>query len=54
MHTYQELDMAVPKEFEALKTSVHRFAKEVLRPVSAQLGRMAELTKRSANLRSTR
>ena len=42
MHTYQELALDVPTEYEALKESAHRFAKEVLRPASIELDRMAD------------
>ena len=42
MRGYQELDLAVSKEFEALRTTAHRFAKEVLRPASIELDRMAD------------
>ena len=42
MHTYHELAQDVPKEYEALKESAHRFAKEVFRPASIELDRMAD------------
>src|SRR5579872_1558048 len=42
MHTYQELAQDIPKEYEALKESAHRFAAEVLRPASIELDRMAD------------
>src|SRR5579872_5708266 len=42
MHTYQELAQDIPKEYEALKESSHRFAAEILRPASIELDRMAD------------
>jgi alkylation response protein AidB-like acyl-CoA dehydrogenase len=42
MHSYRDLDLSVPKELEALKESAHRFAKDVLRPTSLELDRMAD------------
>ena len=42
MHTYQELALEVPAEYQALKESAHRFAKEVLRPASIELDRLAD------------
>src|SRR5579872_703690 len=42
MHTYQELAQDIPKEYEALKESAHRFAAEILRPASIELDRMAD------------
>lgn len=42
MRNYQELSLEIPKEFAPLKETAHRFAKEVLRPVSLELDRMAD------------
>ena len=42
MDTYRELCLEVPKEYEALCTTAHRFAKEVMRPAAAELDRMAD------------
>ena len=42
MDTYRELCLNVPGEYEALRDSAHRFAKEVLRPAAAELDRMAD------------
>jgi alkylation response protein AidB-like acyl-CoA dehydrogenase len=42
METYRELHPDVPKEYEALRDSAHKFAKEVMRPASIALDRMAD------------
>jgi alkylation response protein AidB-like acyl-CoA dehydrogenase len=42
MQTYRELAQDVPKEYESLKESAHRFAAEVLRPASIELDRLAD------------
>jgi alkylation response protein AidB-like acyl-CoA dehydrogenase len=42
MHSYRELAQDVPNEYQALKESAHRFAAEVLRPVSIELDRLAD------------
>jgi alkylation response protein AidB-like acyl-CoA dehydrogenase len=41
METYLELETDLPEEYRALKDSVHRFAKEVVRPTAAALDRLA-------------
>ena len=51
MHSYQELALDVAPEYQALKDSAHRFAKEVLRPTSIELDRSPI---RAMSLRSTR
>src|ERR1035437_10693840 len=42
MDTYRELSIGVPKEYEAMRTAAHRFAKEVMRPAAIELDRMAD------------
>ena len=42
MDTYRELCLGVPKEYESLRESAHRFAKEVMRPAAIELDRMAD------------
>ena len=42
MDTYRELNLGVPKEYEALRESAHRFAKEVMRPAAIELDRMSD------------
>jgi len=42
MKYYRELCVDLPQEYESLRQSVHRFAKEVLRPAAAALDQMAE------------
>ncbi|HEY6299588.1 MAG TPA: acyl-CoA dehydrogenase family protein, partial [Candidatus Binatus sp.] len=42
MDTYRELSLGVPKEYESLRESAHRFAKEVMRPAAIELDRMAD------------
>ncbi|MFZ1121085.1 MAG: acyl-CoA dehydrogenase family protein [Candidatus Binataceae bacterium] len=42
MNYYRELCVDLPQEYESLRQSVHRFAKEVLRPAAAALDQMAE------------
>jgi alkylation response protein AidB-like acyl-CoA dehydrogenase len=42
MDNYHELNVELPKEIGAVKENVHRFAKDVLRPASAALDRMAD------------
>ena len=42
MDTYRQLCLNVPKEYEALRSSAHRFAKEVMRPAAIELDRMAD------------
>ncbi|HUY26617.1 MAG TPA: acyl-CoA dehydrogenase [Candidatus Binataceae bacterium] len=42
METYRELYLNVPQEYEALRDAAHRFAKEVMRPASIALDRMAD------------
>ncbi|HYB92227.1 MAG TPA: acyl-CoA dehydrogenase family protein [Candidatus Binataceae bacterium] len=42
METYLELSTNIPKEYEALRESAHKFAKEVMRPASIELDRMAD------------
>jgi len=46
---YQELALEVPAEYQALKESAHRFAKEVLRPASIELDRLADLSSAKIN-----
>jgi alkylation response protein AidB-like acyl-CoA dehydrogenase len=41
MDTYQELSLDLPKEHQSMKEAAHRFAKEVMRPASIALDRMA-------------
>ncbi|HYL58521.1 MAG TPA: acyl-CoA dehydrogenase family protein [Candidatus Acidoferrales bacterium] len=40
--TYRELCLNVPQEYESLRATAHRFAKEVLRPAAIELDRMAD------------
>src|ERR1039458_9535055 len=40
--TYRELCLNVHKEYEPLRASAHRFAKEVMRPAAIALDRMAD------------
>lgn len=42
MDTYRELCIDVPKEYEALRASAHRFAKEVMRPAAIELDSLAD------------
>lgn len=42
MDTYQELNVEIAKDIEAVKENVHRFAKDVLRPAAAVLDRMTD------------
>jgi len=42
MESYRELSSGLSKDHEALKTAAHKFAKEVLRPASIELDRMAD------------
>ena len=42
MDTYRELSLGVPKEYESIRATAHRFAKEVMRPASIELDRMAD------------
>jgi alkylation response protein AidB-like acyl-CoA dehydrogenase len=42
METYRELNLEIPKDIESVKESVHRFARDVLRPASAVLDRMID------------
>jgi alkylation response protein AidB-like acyl-CoA dehydrogenase len=42
MDTYRELCIEVPKEYELLRATAHRFAKEVMRPAAIELDRMAD------------
>ena len=42
MENYRELCLSVPKDHEALITAAHKFAKEVMRPASIELDRMAD------------
>jgi alkylation response protein AidB-like acyl-CoA dehydrogenase len=42
MDTYRELCLNVPKEYEPLRASAHRFAKEVMRPAAIAIDRMAD------------
>jgi len=42
MDIYHELNVEFPKAIESIKESVHRFAKEVLRPAAVVLDRMAD------------
>jgi alkylation response protein AidB-like acyl-CoA dehydrogenase len=42
MDTYRELWIDVPKEYESLRETAHRFAKEVMRPAAIELDRMAD------------
>ncbi len=42
MDTYQELSADLSKELQAIKESAHRFAKDVMRPASLALDRMAD------------
>ncbi len=42
MDTYRELSIGIPKEYESIRTTAHRFAKEVMRPAAIELDRMAD------------
>src|ERR1039458_9717146 len=42
MEIYRELNVEFPKDLVPIKESVHRFAKEVLRPAAAALDRMTD------------
>ena len=42
METYRELNVEFPKDIESVKESVHRFARDVIRPAAAALDRMAD------------
>jgi alkylation response protein AidB-like acyl-CoA dehydrogenase len=42
MESYRELYLDVPNEYATLRDSAHRFAKEVMRPASIALDRMAD------------
>ncbi|MGA7869500.1 MAG: acyl-CoA dehydrogenase [Candidatus Binatus sp.] len=42
MDTYRELNVEFPKDVDSIKGTVHRFAKEVLRPAGVMLDRMAD------------
>src|SRR5208282_2435383 len=42
MDIYRELSVEFPKDIEAVKETVHRFAKDVLRPAAVALDRMAD------------
>ena len=42
MDTYRELCLGVPKEYESMRATAHRFAKEVMRPAAIELDRMAD------------
>src|ERR1035437_3696965 len=42
MDIYRELNVELPKDIESVKESVHRFAKDVLRPAAAVLDRMTD------------
>ncbi len=42
MATYRELSVDLPEEHEALKRSVHQFAREVVRPAAIALDRMSD------------
>ena len=42
MDTYRELCLNAPQEYEPLRASAHRFAKEVMRPAAIALDRMAD------------
>ena len=42
MDTYRELCIGVPKEYESIRATAHRFAKEVMRPAAMELDRMAD------------
>ena len=42
MDTYRELCIGVPKEYESIRATAHRFAKEVMRPAAIELDRMAD------------
>jgi len=42
MDTYRELDLNFPKEFESVRESAHKFAKEVMRPASIAIDKIAD------------
>ena len=42
MDTYRELNVEFPKDIETVKETVHRFAKDVLRPAAVALDRMTD------------
>jgi len=42
METYRELEVNLPEEIVALKSSVHEFARDVMRPNSIKLDRLAD------------
>ncbi|HEY6395750.1 MAG TPA: acyl-CoA dehydrogenase family protein, partial [Candidatus Binataceae bacterium] len=42
MDTYRELRLDIPEHYEQLKSSAHRFAKEVMRPAAVVLDRMSD------------
>ncbi len=42
MDTYLELDTHLPDHYLTLKDNIHRFAREVMRPTSAALDRLAD------------
>lgn len=42
MENYRELCLSVPKDHEALRAAAHKFAREVMRPASIELDRMAD------------
>src|SRR5208282_3482149 len=42
MDTYLELETRLPDEYRTLKETVHRFAKEVVRPTAAALDQLAD------------
>ena len=42
MDTYRELNVEFPKEIASIQQSVHRFAKDVVRPAAAQLDRLTD------------
>ena len=42
MDSYLELSSGVPKEYESMRATAHRFAKEVMRPAAIELDRLAD------------
>ena len=46
MDIYRELNVELPKDIESVKESVHRFAKDVLRPAAVALDRMSRSARR--------
>jgi alkylation response protein AidB-like acyl-CoA dehydrogenase len=42
MDAYRELNVESPKEIESIKESVHRFARDILRPAAIALDRLAD------------